>query len=165
VLEGLNRKSQTDLKPWQDYQRWLAAGEVRVKVPFAVILARLIKHTKSVRLRRDFRQLLLAIKAHALLHREHRKRDDDGVIIATLHDYAVIRKLMADLMATAVELKMRKQVAETVAAVETIFKAPWGGHDSRDADGAKVREVANALRLDMRTAWRRLRAAEKSQRA
>ena len=76
---GLNKEMDIDdLRPWHDYQRWLAAGECQVIVFYARTLARLIKETKAVRLRRDFSQLLIAIKAHALLHREHRKRSKKG---------------------------------------------------------------------------------------
>jgi hypothetical protein len=159
VTEGLNRKPKTDFKRFHDYQRWLAAGEVRVKVPYALTLARLIRRTNAPRLRRDFTQFLLAIKAHAVLHRAHRRQDDDGVIIATYDDYEVIRRLMADLLATAVELKRRQQVIETVDAVEGIWRSPWTG-DERDRDGASVREVGAVLNLDMNAAWRRLRSAE-----
>src|SRR5262249_36632123 len=84
-----------------------------------------------------------------------------GVIIATLHDYAVIRQLMADLLASAVELKMRQQVADTVEAVKGFFAAPWKG-DERDTQGASTAQVAEILKLDMNTAWRRLRAAEEA---
>ena len=101
-----------------------------------------------------------AIKAHALLHREHRKRDSEGIILATAHDYAVIRGLMADLLATGVELKMRQQMADTIAAVAKIVPEPWDGHD--DTKAARAREVADILKLDMNTAWRRLKAAEAS---
>jgi phage/plasmid primase-like uncharacterized protein len=160
LVEGLNRKLTTNLKPWHDYQRWLAAGVTLVQVPYAPVLSRLIKNTKSVRLRRDWGQLLRAIKAHALMHRAHRKLNNkDGVIIANIEDYAVIRKLMAELLATAVNVKVRKAVRETVERLAKLFVTPWLG-DKRDNQGATVREIADALKLDMNTAWRRLRAAE-----
>src|SRR6476660_1825099 len=51
-IEGLNRQvAKPELKIWRDYQRWLAAGECRVYVPFARALVALITQTKSVRLR------------------------------------------------------------------------------------------------------------------
>jgi hypothetical protein len=165
-LEGLNRRPpQGDLKAWHDYQRWLAAGELRVVVPFAPTLSRLIKGTRSVRLRRDFSQLLLAIKAHALLHRESRARDQSGAIVATIkQDYRIVCSLMYDLLATAVELKMRKQIVETIDAVEAITseKVPDMSFEASKAtsSGATVRKVADALRLDLQAARRRLLAAE-----
>ena len=68
-VEGRNMRGHTiDYAPWHNFQRWLAAGERRVFIPFALTLADLLK-PKSVRLRRDISQLFRAIKAHALLHR------------------------------------------------------------------------------------------------
>src|SRR5262249_30647847 len=73
---GMNvGETAIDYGPWLDYQRWLAAGNCKVVVPFAKELAGLIP-PRSVRLRRDFAQVLLATKAHALLHRYHRAVDD-----------------------------------------------------------------------------------------
>jgi hypothetical protein len=121
-----------------------------VYVPFSRELSGLIKAAaKSVRLRRDFGQLLRGIKAHALLHRQHRRRRNNGSIIATVEeDYAAVRKLLADLLATASEMKMRKAVIETVEAVEDL------------GTGVKVRAIANKLKLDMSATYRRLQAAE-----
>jgi hypothetical protein len=150
LIEGYNRQpAEAEFKMWHDYQRWLAAGECRVVVPFASTVGKLMGSTKSVRLRRDFGQMLRAVKAHALLHREHRAGDDAGAIKATLEDYAAVLPLMADLLATASELKMRAAIAEAVNAV----KAAGG-------DGVTVREVADELDLDRSAAFRRLRAAE-----
>lgn len=59
------RAGRVDFQPWQDFQRWLEIGERRVKVPYEEVLAAAIP-PKSVRLRRDFNQVLTAIDAHAL---------------------------------------------------------------------------------------------------
>jgi hypothetical protein len=152
-IEGKNKAPpEAAFKPWHDYQRWLAAGECRVTIPFAKTLGRLLGSTRSVRLRRDFGQLLRAIKAHALLHREHRECDDAGVIKATIaEDYAAVRRLMADLLATAAELKMRKAIAATIVAVKEAEPVAGGG--------VTVRQVADALDLDRSSAQRRLRKA------
>ena len=73
-VEGLNHTSaQVDHKRWQDFQRWLERGELRVVVPFAEVMTDLIPPA-AVRLRRDVGQVIRAIKAHALLHREQRAR-------------------------------------------------------------------------------------------
>ena len=69
---GLVEASKVDPK-WIDYQRWLAAGERRVVVPFARELSEHENlYDQSVRWR-DFSQVLTTAKACALLHREHRK--------------------------------------------------------------------------------------------
>ncbi len=165
-IEGLNRQvAKPELKIWRDYQRWLAAGECRVYVPFARALVALITQTKSVRLRRDVGQLLRAIKAHALLHRAHRRRTKKGAIVAEIEkDYKPVRLLVADLLATAAEMKIRKAVKETVEAVRQLEDAvdPRTRHvrESAGSDGITVKEIAARLKLDMSTAYRRVQAAE-----
>ena len=142
-----------DFRPWHDFQRWLAAGDREVIIPFARTLVRLIP-PRAVRLRRDVGQLLRAIKTHALLHRQHRRRDEDGAIVATIdQDYAAIRPLMADLIATTAEVKVRKAIADTIEAVQARQR-------QNEHYGASVREVADELHLDRTAAYRRLRQAE-----
>jgi phage/plasmid primase-like uncharacterized protein len=147
-IKGFNLgPEQIDFEPWYAYQRCLAAGERRVYVPFAVCLVDLIE-AKSVRLRRDIAQLLYAIKAHALLHRQHRARGrTTGAIMATLEDYEAVRELMVDPMSESAEIKMRRSLPETVKAVR---KA------SAQKEGATVNEVAAVLGLDRSPTSRRL---------
>jgi hypothetical protein len=78
-IEGLNRIQDfsATLAPWHDFQRWLAAGERRVHVPFAEVLAALIP-AKAVRLRRDLGQVIRAVQAHALLRRPAQLRSGGG---------------------------------------------------------------------------------------
>jgi hypothetical protein len=165
VVEGYSRElPEAECKPWHDFQRWLAAGECRATIPFAKTLGRMMGSTKSVRLRRDFGQLLRAIKAHALLHRAHRRRTDHGVIKATIEeDYAAVRALMGDLLATASELKTREAIAQTVAVVEDLESERGDRVKELEAEhgagGVTVRQVADALDLDRSTAQRRLRKA------
>ena len=131
----------------------LAAGERDVIIPFAHTLVRLIP-PRAVRLRRDVGQLLRAIRAHALLHRQHRRRDDDGNILATIdQDYGAVLPLLGDLLATSAEVKVRAAVADTIEVVRT-------NQPPNDEIGATSREVANALKIDRNAAWRRLRQAE-----
>jgi len=125
-----------------------------VVVPYAVALAAAVPPC-SVRLRRDLGQVLRAIMAHALLHREHRDFDDRGRIVANLdHDYAVVRDLMHDLLQETAEVKIKETTLETIAAVNevTIDMAP--------DDGATRQAVARALKIDRSSAHRRLRVAQ-----
>ena len=141
-----------DFGPWHNFQRWLAAGDCRVVIPFALTLVRMTP-AKSVRLRRDVAQLLRAIKAYALLHRHHRRRDDAGAVLATIdQDYGTVRPLMADLLATTTEVKVRQAIIDTVEAVRS--QQPPGTR------GATVLEIAGQLRLDRSAAYRRLQQAE-----
>jgi hypothetical protein len=156
TVEGLNQQPvQADYEPWHDFQRWLAAGECRVIIPWAKTVTELIETTKSVRLRRDFRQLLLAIKAHAVVHRGHRKRNRRGEIVATIkEDYAPVYDLMKDLLASAAEVKARKTVVETVAAIVAVFEA------APRRDSVTVQQVAEKLGVDRSATYRRLQAAQ-----
>jgi predicted transcriptional regulator len=156
TAEGLNRQPvQADYAPWHDFQRLLEAGERRVAIAWAPTLTELIETTKSVRLRRDFKQLLLAIKAHALLHRDHRKRNGRGEIAATIKsDYATVYELMKDLLASAAEVKARKTLVETVAAINAVFAA------EPRRDNVTVQQVAEKLGVDRTATYRRLQAAQ-----
>ena len=154
-LEGRNRAElKIDLEPWHNYQRWLAAGDLEVDIPFARTLASLIP-PKAVRLRRDFSQLLRAVKAHALLHRMHRERNDAGVIVATIDDdYEPVRALLADVLATSAEVKLAKTISDTVKAVATLQRP------ERAELGVTALALGEYLKLDRTAAWRRLHAAE-----
>lgn len=133
---------------WKALQRWLAAGEVRVTVPFASALGDLASPAAS-RMRRDFSTLLSLVKSHALLHREHRKRDSEGRIIAELEDYAVVHDLVADLFAHGLAKTVKPTVRETVLAVQRL-----------SADGPVTNQaIAQRLGLDEAASTRRCREA------
>lgn len=110
------KKNIIDYAPWHAMQVWLATGERRVTIPFAPTLAGLIPPV-AVRLRRDFKLLLTLIRAHALLHRATRDRDDQGRIIAAVADYAAVRVLVEKLFSDGIEATVPATVRETVAAV------------------------------------------------
>jgi hypothetical protein len=124
-----------------------------VVVPFAAAMVEMIPPV-AVRLRRDIGQVIRAIKAHALLHREQRKRDDAGQIIAEIdHDYATVRKLMNAIVAEGSGVAVNAAMTETIDAVAT---ATIG---MTEAEGASAQDIARALKLDKSAAWRRLSAA------
>ena len=153
--EGWNRGAeQIDFTPWHDYQRWLATAERRVYIFYVTDLINLIP-AKAVRLRRDSAQLIRAIKAHALLHRAHRKRGEQtGAIMATWDDYKAVRELMADPMSEGAEVKARKTLPATVAAVKDA--------ERQRGEGATANEVAIKLGLDRSATKRRLDHAMKA---
>jgi hypothetical protein len=152
---GLNaEKTIIDYEPWRNFQRWLAAGNCKVVVPFARELGKLIP-PRSVRLRRDFSQILLAIKAHALIHRQHRRVDDRGQIVADLElDYRPVAKLMGGIISEASGTAVAKEVQETINAVRVT------NSNLPPDDGATAFEVAKLLKLDKSSAWRRLKVTE-----
>jgi hypothetical protein len=105
----------------------------------------------AVRLRRDFGTILSLVKAHAILHQRNRQRDDDGSIIATLDDYAVVRELVGDLITEQVEATVSSQVREAVEAVASLRAA----HDAP----VTYSQMAVKLGLDVSAARRRALAA------
>jgi hypothetical protein len=152
-VHGLRDIVSVDYKPWQDFQRWLATGERRVVVPFATVMVELIPPV-AVRLRRDVGQVICAIQAHALLHREQRSRDAAGQIVADIdHDYEVVRKLMNAILAEGSGVAVNPAITETINAV---VKATA---DMTAAEGATAKDIAKFLKLDKSAARRRLLAA------
>jgi hypothetical protein len=139
-----------DLLPWLDLQDWLAEGEYEVTVPFARDLARLVPPV-AVRLRRDFGLVLGLIRAHALLHRATRASDADGRIVAEVEDYAVVRDLVADLVAEGVAATVSEQTRETVEAVAAL--------EPSFPEGVPSRALVKRLRLDKSAVSRRVRVA------
>jgi hypothetical protein len=152
-IVGMGDTASVDYKPWQEFQRWLATGERRVVVPFAGAISDLIPKV-AVRLRRDFPQVLCAIKAHALLHRDRRDRDEAGRIVADIErDYAIVRELTNAIVAEGSGVAVNKAMAETIDAVT---KATIG---MTEAEGVSALEIGHLLKLDKSAAWRRLSAA------
>ena len=151
---GLNAESTViNYEPWRDFQRWLAAGNCAVVVPFARELGQLIP-PRSVKLRRDFSQILLAIKAHALLHRARRQLDERGQVVADLEqDYCPVAELMGGIVAEASGTSVSKELQQTIDAVQAATAAL-----SAD-EGATADKIAKLLKLDKSSAWRRLRVA------
>jgi hypothetical protein len=151
---GMNaEKREVDYEPWQSFQRWLASGNCKVVVPYAATLSPMIP-PKAVRLRRDFTQVLLAVKAHALLHRNHRKVDERNQIVADIErDYRAIYGIMANILAEASGASINAELQQTINAVkvETV--------NLLKDDGATAYSVGKRLKLDKSAAWRRLRVA------
>jgi hypothetical protein len=156
ILRALARRNENEpavqFDRWRAFQTSLETGERRVVVPFADRLADLVPPI-AVRLRRDFRLLLTLIEAHALLHREQRDRDDQGRIVATVGDYAVVRELVADLFAEGVDATVKPETRETVAAVVALKQA-------LAKDEVSQAEIAKKLKLDKGAASRRVADAE-----
>jgi hypothetical protein len=138
---------QVDYERWHRLQCWLATGEREVVIPFAGQLADRVL-ALAVRQRRDFGALLTLIRAHALLHRASRERNEAGAIIATVEDYAAVRGLVADLFAEGIEATVSTTVRQTVDAIAALNK-----------DEVSLGELANELGLDKSVASCRLRQA------
>ena len=106
-----------DTERWVALQYWLEmAGERRVVIPFAHALADLVP-ARTVRVRRDFAQLLIVIKTVAMLYQLQRDRDPQGSIVATLEDYGNARWLLEDFFTATVTGGLTKPIRETVDTV------------------------------------------------
>ncbi len=140
-----------DYAPWHALQVWLMTAEHRVVIPYARTLASAVPPV-AVRLRRDFGGLLNLIRAHAILHQASRGKDAEGRIVATGEDYAVVRGLIADLIAEGVEATVSATMRDTVIAV----RASLGNADDATVS---VTAVARRMKLDRSAVSRRINAA------
>jgi hypothetical protein len=142
--------------PWQDFQRLLRIlGKKRdgwkVLVPFADALAGLIP-PRATRLRRDYPQIIAAIKAHALIHVYRRKENERGEIVADLQlDYEPVANLIGHIASEGAGIAVSDKEMETIDAVRT---ATASMHSD---DGATAHEIGKMLHLDKSTASRRLK--------
>ena len=107
-----------DIDRFHAFQRWLAvSGEKRVVVPFAEVLADLVP-AKSVRMRRDFAQLLSVVMTFAFLAQQQRSRASDGAVAASLEDYAHAREHLAPIFDSVQADGLTPAVRATVEAVQ-----------------------------------------------
>jgi len=153
VICALARESnrpEIDVAPWHALQTWLATGPVRVTIPFADQLAKLVPPV-AVRLRRDFKTVLTLVRAHALLHQASRRKDEQGQVIATIDDYAQIRDLVADLVAEGVDQTVKLETREVVEAVSQLLLA--GKAEIQQS------ELVTILKLDRSAISRRVAGA------
>jgi hypothetical protein len=137
---------------WKALQTWIAGTSCRVTIPYSRTLAELIPPV-AVRLRRDFGSVLNLIRSHALLHRATRERDEQGRVVATVEDYAVVRDLIVELISEGAEATVRQIVRETVDVVERLI-------EDSDEDGVNIRQVGAELELEYQPAYRRCKMAE-----
>ena len=108
---------QAEIEKFHSYQRWLAAKDSRVVIPFASILAEMLP-AKAVRERRDFPQLLTVVRTLALMAQRNRPTAEDVAIVATLDDYSRARRTMAPLFDSVAADGITPAIRETVALVK-----------------------------------------------
>ena len=157
MLALSEEEEEVDLSEWKTLQSWIDLSEHRVVIPYAKELANLIPPL-AVRLRRDFTQVLNLIRSHAVLHQANRKRDPKGKIVAEIADYAVVRRLIFDILSEGVEATVSPVIRETVAAVNTII---IGTDLEPGKPCATVVGLARVLKVDKSTASRRYAIAKK----
>jgi hypothetical protein len=99
---------------------WLhVATAKKAVIPFADLLSDAIPN-KPLRVRRDFPRLINLIKACALLHQQQRERDDQGRVIATLADYAMVRELVLPVFLRALK-GITEKTLELVRALKRVL--------------------------------------------
>jgi hypothetical protein len=143
-------RDDRDLSPWHALQVWLTTAPVQVVIPFAKRFAELVPPV-AIRLRRDFRTVLMLIRAHALLHQATRKRDERGRVIASTEDYAAVRSLVEDLVSEGVGSTVKPEVREVVQVTARLLK-----EGSTEVSQTQLRKV---LHLDRAVISRRVAAA------
>ncbi len=101
----------------------------------------------AVRLRRDFKTVLMLIKSHALLHQASRRKDDAGRIIAEIADYAAVRDLVADLVAEGVEANIKPEIREVVELVAELIARGGSSVSLPDLKSLKLDKSALSRRV------------------
>lgn len=140
------RVAEPDVQRWHDLLTWLGTGPHDVVVPYADKLAELIPPV-ALRLRRDHPQILGLVRAHALLHRASREKNELEQIVASLEDFEVVREIVAPLVADAAEASVTDTVRETVETVARLAAS--------FPEGVPVADLARSLDVDKSSASRR----------
>jgi hypothetical protein len=158
ALEAEGEIVAADPGPWQRTHEWLAAAGVsRVWIPFA---RRLPAHMpmRRTRVRRDFRRLLYLITASALLHQYQRERTPDGVVMAELRDYAMVREVATVGMGRSM-LGLNEKTLELIAATIDLYTAKKAKAQASDPVFVTYQELVKETRLPRSTVQRWLRPA------
>ena len=148
IVDGEERQP-VDVDRWHSFHRWIGLCRKGVVIPYAKALGSLIE-PYAVRLRRDITTVLTLIKTHALLHRASRKCDEKGRVVATIDDYAEIRKLVEPYLQEALQVSVPERVRETVDAVRRL---------NRNGEGVTEKMLGEVLNLNRSTINRRVREA------
>jgi hypothetical protein len=154
IIESLAKQNRPifDYKPWHSLQQWLFSQRKEVSIPYATVLATLIPPV-AVRLRRDFHQVLIMIKAHALLHQANRASTAKGEIVATIEDYSAVYNLIAKLIQQEVGEGISASTRETVEAIQKILDLKKGEPEPYVTQA----ELKKELKLDKSSTSRRVR--------
>jgi hypothetical protein len=155
IFEALAEEDRepVDIETWRQLQVWLEGQAHTASVPYGKVLASMVPPV-AVRLRRDFGAVLQLIRSHAILHQASREKDNKGRVIATLQDYAVVRQLVADLVAEGVDATVSKTMRQTVKAVTKLT--------SGDKEHIGIKPLAAELKLDKASTSRRVKAAREA---
>ena len=122
IAEGVSggAREPVDIESWRVLSSLL--GEpTEVEIPYAGWLAQSVD-TITLRIRRDFTQLLSLIAACAIEHRFQRLSGTNGHIIASLADYGIVHALAGDIFQNAQAEGITQADRETVGIVGDLYE-------------------------------------------
>ena len=91
--------------PEENLEVWWEAARLLQPIGVCIPFAGLIEEStpdKPVRMRRDFKRLLILTKAIARAHQFQRERDDKGWVVATIEDFAIARPLIQAVLGASI---------------------------------------------------------------
>jgi hypothetical protein len=151
--------AEANTAPWIALHKWIATGTTQVVAPFLLDVADKADPTKG-RMRRDFPKVIALVHANALLHQATRETDDAGRVVATLDDYEVVYRLLAQPLAEGQLDVLEPGVNEVVTAVSVLSSRPE--HHAgvpQTAIVAYLGEADDVSRIDKSTVSRRVQKA------
>jgi hypothetical protein len=111
---GPSSPTNEELQPWHKLHNEVCAGSQKVKIPFRDQLLESMPTTHT-RVLRDAPKMLSLLKAHALLHRATRK-DEDGVVVATVEDYETVYNLIKAPLSYGLQTAVAPHISDCVSA-------------------------------------------------
>ena len=143
-------RADLDLSRWHALQTWLSTGPTQVTIPYAEKLADLVPPI-AVRLRRDFKTVLMLIQAHALLHQASRHKDEQDRIIADRRGLRGGPRSRRRSGRGGRRGHGSPEIREVVEAVATLVR--------QGTTEVKIGDLATALKLDKSAVSRRVSGA------
>lgn len=143
-------KPEAGLIAFQAYLQSLAPW--KVVIPFVRELAEKIgERATAPRVMRDFARLQSLIKSVAVIRHQHRQRDNQGRIIATIDDYEAVCDLVGAMYETT-STGASSELRDTVKAIMDMLA---------QGKSPTATSLANRLGIDRSTASRRVKTAIK----
>ena len=137
--DAVGKADQRNLEVWHTLSLILCEA-AKVSIPYAPWLAKNIS-IDTLRIRRDITQFMNFIRASAVEHRFQREQLPDGMLQATVADYAMVHALVADLFVAAQEEGVtaadREFLASIVECEKTLNRPPSQADLVRQMDVSK----------------------------
>ncbi|MFC2042185.1 hypothetical protein ACFLTV_01600 [Chloroflexota bacterium] len=139
VADSVSRqRSVPDLTSWQA-QSLLLGQPAEVRISYARFLADNIS-ASSPRIRRDFRHLLTLISACTIEHRFQREMDNDGTLIATVADYAMVFSLVSETFRSIQAEGINAADRKMVSVLNELTTPPGGKPGEKPVTQAVIRD-------------------------